>query len=473
MTLTIVDPHRINWDCSWDTQTSYRWPYGGKQVTITGKDIPQTPDCFLARGVSLLNPVDNPTAIRLHENAIGHFDQNDRKQHGKLLFAHYRLAVLYATSEQDSLSRQHLEWLVDNLTESEQYLKENLVLLLGEKKISAIKLCDSLYSAVAEMPDSWETYMGATAAAHAYPGSSEIYPAAICPLRDIIMEQLRKVDLTVQPIPEKALTDQMIPVSQIQTYPFLGQTNPASFMLIREKTPYIAGYLPTRDGWKWEVLEEFDAMEEPPQTFSRDVTGDGFPELAYFQKYKYWYCPENKEGYEVLLTTSIGSGLVSVTHNFCHPMNQAFSLADYLPDENRDGIVDWVADEIRRYAGGSAFTTERAVPVIWFTLDEISTLFPKENFNDETADPIDELTNKLYDDRNVSTIRQRLMIARDNLNSTDPVVEGEWQRLTYLIAVSYEIQGQIDKAIEEFTSILQSENQTLWGNLAALHLTSK
>jgi len=473
LTLTIVDPHRINWDCGWDTQMSYRWPYVGKQITITGKEIPQTPDCSLARAVSLLDPVDNTRAIELLESAIDHFDQNDIEQYGKLLFAHYRLAILYAVSDQDSLSRQHLEWFVEHVTESEQDLKENLFLQLGEKKISAIKLCDTLYSAVAEMPDSWETYMGATAAAHAYPGSSEIYPPAICALQDIIMDQLRKVDLTVQPISEKALTDQMIPAALLQTYPFPDQTHPASFMLIREKTPYIAGYVPTRDGWKWEILEEFDAAEDPPEIFSRDVTGDGFPELVYSQQYRSWYCPGKEQGYKILLTTFIGSGFASVTHYVCNPADKNLDPANYLPDENKDGVVDWVADQIRKYTGDSALAAEWTGPATWFTLDEIATLFPKENFNDETVDPINELTDKLYDGKNVPTIRQRLLIARDNLNSTDPLVEWEWQRLTYLIAVSYEIEGQLDNAIEAFVSILKSKNQTLWGNLAALHLMTK
>jgi hypothetical protein len=470
LTLTIVDPHRINWDCGWDTQTSYRWPNGIGQITITGKEIPQMPECSLARAVSLLDPVDNRTAIQLLENAIAHFDENDSEQRGKLLFAHYRLAILYALSDQDFRSRQHLEWLVENLTESEQYLKENLLLLLGEKKISAIKLCDSLYSAVAETPSSWEKYIGATAAAHAYPGSSEIYPPAICPLQDIIVDQLRKVDLTVQPIPEKALTDQMIPIALNQTYSFPDQAHSASFMLIREKTPYIAGYVPALDGWSWRILEEFEATEEPPQTFFKDVTGDGFPELAYFQKYKNWYCPENEQGYKVFLTTSAGTGFVSATNNICNSVDKTLDLAKHLPDENGDGVVDWVADQVRQYAGDSILTAEQVSLATWFTPYEIRSFIPEEN-ND--GDNRANVISQLYESNNPSKVRQKLVDERNNLNPVDPFIDREWQRLTYLIAVSYEMEGQTDQAIETFTSVIQSNNQTLWGNLAELHLMPK
>jgi hypothetical protein len=89
------------------------------------------------------------------------------------------------------------------------------------------------------------------------------------------------------------------------------------------------------------------------------------------------------------------------------------------------------------------------------------------------VDPIDELTNQLYEGKDTSTIRQKLISARNNANSTDPLAEWKWQRLTYLIAVSYEMEGQTNQAIEAFTSVLRSKDQTLWGNLAELHLMAK
>jgi len=473
LTLTLVDPHRINWDCEWDTQTSYRWPYGTEQIIIAGKEMPQTPECSLARAVSLLEPVDNVTAIRLLENAIAHFDQTDVEQRSKLLFAHYRLAILYPLSDQDFLSRQHLEWLVANLAESEQHLKENVLLQLKENKFSAIKLCDSLYSASGEVPDSWEEYLGATAAAHAYPGSSETYPPAICPLQNLIMDQLRKVDLTVQSIPKSAFMDQTIPVALVQTYTFPGQTHPATFMLIREKTPYIAAYVPTLDGWNWRVLEEFDATEDPPQTFLTDATGDDFPELAYYQKNKSWYCPENEQGYKVVLTTSIGTSFTSVTTNVCNPVDKLFDVANYLQDNNKDGMVDWVVDQIRAYSDESVLPSTSVEQGTWFTLDELTKLVPEENPDDEKTDIIDELTNNLYAGKDVPAIRQKLISERNALIATDPLIDWKLQRITYLIAVSYEMEGQTDQAIGAFTSVLRAKDQTLWGNLAALHLGAK
>lgn len=471
LSLIVSDPHDLNWGCAWDTKTSYRWPYGIEQVSITAKETPGTPECFLARAVNVYDSVDNTAAVNLLENAIVHFDQNDSEQRGKLLFAHYRLAILYALMNKDSLSRQHLEWLVQNSIKPEQYLKDRLLLLLEEERINAIKLCDSMYHASeTEIPESWIDYLDATAAVHAYPYSHEIYPPAICPLREIIIQKLNQVNLTLQPVSEKALADQGIPVVSIQNYPIPNQERPASFFLVGADTLYVLGYVPTVKGWEWRLMMNFDAANSLPQAFSLDVTGDGFPELVYFQRSQYWYCPENEEAYEVFLTTSAGNGFVSLSRTVCHSANQAFEITDYLPDDDKDGVVDWVTDQIQEAAGDSFLTAERDTPATWFTPDEIRSMIPEENnSNKEKADLISEL----YDSKNPALVRQKLIDERNALNPADPFADRIWQRLTYLIAMSCEIEGKNDEAIDMFTSILQSKEQTLWGTLAELHLMPK
>jgi hypothetical protein len=472
LNLTVSDPHNLNWGCAWTTKTSYRWSYGREQIFVSGEETPKTPECSLAHAVSLLDPVNDTIAVRLLENAIHQFDQNDIDQHGKLLFAHYRLAILYAELNQ-SLARQHLEWVIQNSTESEQDLQQKLSLLLEEESINPIRLCEVVYrSADSELPGGWKNYLGAAAAIQTFPGSTEIYPPAICPLQDIIRDQLRKVNLSTQPVSEKALADQGIPVIAIQAYPVPKQKYPASFMLLGETTLYVVGYVPTLQGWQWRFMEEFEPLNGLPQTFFKDVTGDGFPELAYSQEDRNWYCAEheNEQGYKIFLTTYSDIGFVSLLHYVCHAVNETFDITNYLPDENKDGVVDWVIDQIRASGGDSFPSAERVEPGTWFTPDEIRSLIPEEN--NIVGDQADVIS-RLYEGGRSAIIRRRFIRERDNLKPADVWADREWQRLTYLIAVSYEIEGQTDKAVETFVSVLQSENQTLWGNLAALHLVTK
>lgn len=472
LTLTLYDPHNINWGCAWETETSYRWPYGREQIVVVGKDIPRTPECSLARSVSVYDPVDNNTAINLLENAISHFDEKDIDQRGKLLFAHYRLAILYALLDKDSLARQHLEWLVQYSTEAdERYLREKVTLLLEEKKVNAIKLCDSMYHAAeSKIPEGWKNYLDATASVHAYPYSNEIYPPAICPLREIITQKINQVDLSPQSVSEKALIDEGIPVVSIQKYPTSDHERSATFLLIGANTLYVLGYVPTMEGWEWRLMTSFDAVDSLPQSFFQDVTGDGFPELAYFQRSQYWFCPENEDSYEIFLTTFSGFGFVSLGYTVCHPKDEPFDITNYLPDTDKDGVVDWVADQIEKAAGDEFLTAERESPATWFTPDEISSMIPQEGSNDDGSTT---LISELYKGNNPSGVRQKLMVEQDALNPADQLAGREWQRLTYLIAVSYELEGRTDKAIEMFVSILRSEDQTLWGNLAELHLVTK
>jgi hypothetical protein len=468
--LTVSDPQDLNWGCAWTTKTSYRWSYGREQIFISDKEMPKTPECSLAQAVSVLEPVNDTTAIRLLENAIHHFDQKDVDQHGKLLFAHYRLALLY-TGLNQSLSRQHLEWIIENSTEAEGNLPEKLSSLLEEEKINPIRLCDMLYrGSEVELPNHWKKYFSETAAIQAFPASTEIYLPAICPLQDIVMDQLREVNLNTQPIPESALTDQGIPVSAIQTYPFPNQKYPASFVLLGETTLYVVGYLPTSLGWQWRLIGEFDPSNGLPQTFFEDVTGDDFPELAYFQAYHHRDCSGDEQGFQVLLTTYSGSGFVSLTQHVCHPVNEAFDVTRYLADEDGDGVVDWVAEQIRDAGSDSSPSAQRVKPGTWFALDEVRPVIPEQNSSGNT--PAD-LISRLYVGDQSAIIRRRLIREREELDLAEAWADREWQRLTYLIAVSYEIEGQTDQALETFISVLQSENQTLWGNLAALHLMAR
>jgi hypothetical protein len=468
--LTISDPRDLNWGCAWTTKTSYRWSYGREQIFITDKEMPKTPECSLARAVSVLEPVNDTTAIRLLENAIHHFDENNVDQHGKLLFAHFRLALLY-TGLNQALSRQHLEWMIQNSTEAEGDLPEKLSTLLEAEEINPITLCNMLYrGSEVELPNHWKKHLSRTAAIQAFPAAAEIYPPAVCPLQDIIIDRLREVNLNTQPIPESALTDQGIPVSAIQTYPFPNQKYLASFVLLGETTLYVMGYVPSAQGWQWRLIGEFDPSQGSPQTFFEDVTGDSFPELAYSQEYPGRDCSGNEQGYQVLLTTYAGVGFVSLTQHVCHPVNEAFDVTRYLPDEDEDGVVDWVTQQIRDAGGDSSPSAKRIKPGTWFTLDEVRPVIPEQNSSGDTQA---DLISRLYGSDQPAIIRRRLIREREVLDLAEAWADREWQRLTYLIAVSYEIEGQTDQALETFISVLQSENQTLWGNLAALHVIAR
>ena len=425
-----------------------------------------------AWAVHLYEAPDDRAAVRLLENAIQGFNANDEDFRAKSLFAHYRLAILYAVLGKDAQSRQQIAWLIQNLGGSNNYFRSSLQTLLDNPRVDALRLCDAMYSATdADIPGEWKKFVNATAALNAYPYSPETYPPVICPLQQILTDKLEKVNWSVQPLLEKTLTEQEIPVHSMHTYPVPDQKVPASFMLVGDRTLYILAYVPAMSGWEWRLLDSFSSVNGFPTVFNQDITGDGYQELAYYQPRKdMWWCPENEQGYEIFLTTYSGFGLVSLSQSICLPKDQPFDINIQLADEDEDGVVDWVTDQIRESAGDSLLTAERMAPVTWFTPDEIYSMLPDEN---NSRDSEVDLVAELYTGEHPASTRQKLMAEMDSLSLADPFVDRRWQRLSYLIAVSYELEGQSDKAIETFKSILESNPQTLWGNLAELHLEIK
>jgi lipopolysaccharide biosynthesis regulator YciM len=47
------------------------------------------------------------------------------------------------------------------------------------------------------------------------------------------------------------------------------------------------------------------------------------------------------------------------------------------------------------------------------------------------------------------------------------------QQIDYLIALSYELEGQKEQAVQSYLTLAREKPQTFWSNLAAAHLERK
>lgn len=468
LTLSVSDPHSLNWDCAWDTVTTYRWPYGEEQVVVTGQEAPHTPDCQLAQAVSLLDPPDHPTAVTLLERAIARFDTDEPKQFAKAMFAHYRLALLYALEKQPGPARRHADWFAAHYTGPTAFLNEKLLPLLDAPALNPIQWCSLMASAdVAELPALWPDYANATAAFNAYPYSPELYPPVICPLRDLIASRLAAVRFDPAQSPATALRESGLPVAAVHAYPVPAQAHPAWFVLIGDETLFGAGYLLDGAGWHWQVLYQFHRSSHTPDITFEDITGDSIPELAFvLPSQTAWWCPEQEQAFNVFVTTASGWGLVSTGQTMCAPEGRVLDMKTVLADGDGDGRVDWVVEQLRTTAETSPLLAERVGPPTWFSPAEI------QSFIQETPvpQPTRDLAQAVFQAADLPEVRAELLGQRDRLAATDPNTAREWQRLTYLIAVSYEREGRRDEALAAFLNVIQAEPHTPWSYLAALHI---
>lgn len=77
---------------------------------------------------------------------------------------------------------------------------------------------------------------------------------------------------------------------------------------------------------------------------------------------------------------------------------------------------------------------------------------------------------KVFGDQEFQALRQSLENAREEIMSSAPPNQFEWQKYCYWIALTYEREGQQDQAIVEFYKVLTSSPQTIWWSLAQNHL---
>lgn len=467
--LVISDPHQINWDCNWETVTVYRWPNGNQRSQITQETLPNTPNCYLAQAVSLTNPPKNQTAIQWLEQAARGFDKNDPVQLAKLAFARYRLAILYALERNEVQARQNFQWVIDNSPQSPAFVQNQLSPLLEAKPLNPLALCEMMANATPEqLPQVWLDYANATAAFNAYPYSPELYPPVICEPREILKQQLQSVKFNAQTSPAEALNRAGFSVVSTVPYPIPDQPHPGWLALVGEERPYVVGYLPTLDGWRWEVMYQFSIAKGRTQVVNEDFTGDGYPELAFIQPLvKNFTCQAAEQEYELYLTTATQLGFVSVGRNACNPKNQTPNFPAIFADADEDGVVDWVTEQMERYGTKLTAAPPRSGPATWLTPEEIQSLFiPKPTQN---ATPVDYLT-LIYEQNAPAAARAELLTEREQLTLRDDEELHRWQYLTLLIGLSYAKEGQPDKALETFIAVINTQPQTIWGNFAAMYV---
>lgn len=470
LTLTLTQPNDINWGCGWDTLTTYSWPNGIERISVEAEQPPNTPECMLARAVYVGEEEDNQTSIRLLEDAISGFDEGDPDDAGKIQFAHYRLAVLYALEGDDAQAREYLEWFIDSYTQSNEFLEKNLAPLLEDEKINPINVCSVMASAAyAVQPAEWWNYVNAASAIHAFPGSDEPYSPAICPLTDILMETLDSVQFDPTHSPQAALEASGITVKAMHEYLLPNYAHPAWFAILDSSAQYSFGYLPDESNrWEWQLLSSYHPSFGEVNTHYGDVTGDGHPELAFTIDFAdLIICNRGEHPYQLVVITATAIGLVSTGELVCGPSGEPFDIAANLADTDGDGYVDWVIDQVNQYASNYEMSAEQFEPVTWFTPSEIIDWIDDLPDEQEVEESLDQL---IFTTDDLDFIRQQIIDRRANLDPDDVATPYEWQHLTYLMAKSYELEGRTEEAIDSYLSIIQAEPHTIWGNLAALHL---
>lgn len=464
----VSDPHDLNWGCHWNTVTTYRWPNGQPRQTITGEGAPSTAECALAKAVAVGSDLKHEAAISLLESAVSRLDPSDSEQAPQALFARYRLAVLDALAGRTAAARTHWTWFVDHYAESETFKQEVLQPTLEREELNGLELCSLFTNTPKALPEEWAGFVNATAALNAYPASWDIYPPAVCPLPDLLYERLTRIPTGIVGSPADALQAAGLEPTEVREYRIGGANPPAWFALVSKEPMFLVGYVPTNNGYAWKLLTGFAANDTLKTVIDGDITNDGVPELAYvFQRADESDCSVGLRGYRVFVSTLSSAGVVSMGQDLCVTADQANDPDTFLADQNFDGWVDWVQERLEAQYGASPLTADRTGPATWFSPEEILAMARG------SSDPAPDLIAHLYNGEDPGAVREQLQAELATLPTSPGTADYSRQQREFLIAVSYELAGDVDLAAAAFGDLARSQSPTLWAYLAGLHLQSK
>jgi hypothetical protein len=478
LVLSVYDD--LSWGCSWKRREFYHWFGGVENKRVTGEQPPDTPECALARAVSLHEHVDDKTEQALLKSAINRFNTSDPEQREKKAFADYRLALRYALDGQDTLARQHLKKLKNTYKDeptTNAYLTRELDPLLAQFRIDPLKLCELGYHSIHEFGafPGWADYINSLAVYQSYPGGDPV-PDAVCPYIQLVKDMVGKIQFDGNGSPEEVFKQAGLPIHSFQQYS-IDCCDFSSWFVLLDTNPYmLIASVPHEEGFDWQLLHMFSSGEDQPLWLNQDVTGDGYPEMVIAVKViddSRWYC-DNQLAYEIYSLGNVGGGyLASWVWHECVSRGNSPDLKELMSDKDGDQLSDVVVQYYKEI-GPSPFEHEarRTGPVMWFTSKERQELFALDKETSQAPTEVEPET-ALLSGEDAAVARKNLEKAMENLSPDEPYYDNIRARYAYFIALSYELEGDSRTAIQQYLTLARQKPQTIWSNLAAARLGSK
>jgi hypothetical protein len=480
----ITNVHELPWGCQYETSKDYQWIRGKESVTYADVPEPDTIECSIARAVDPDALPENRDAIRWLNYAYTHGDLSPETQ----VYVLFRLALMH-TLEGEGRSAENSLNLMMELAANEAHpitvaLTEQIQPLLEEDQILPYKLC--LAAENIALPSSEISYFSFRPYSYPYEGLPDGYPTTLCDTRQIQKEVLQALEFDSSLSPETALRAAGVSVLAVEQVPpsSLGnawlaiiEDDSADFWYGNEwnddNKVYILRYFENEG---WDMIADFDHPDYL-EWVNKDFTGDGVPEVAIAYKYndpEYTSCELAEDQYEVyIISRVVGEWTVSYFDNeVCLLMNIPFFFGNLIQDKNSDGMVDWVVDHLEEenYDVSLLQTIPPTSPLVLHSLyygNDLDLLINKTAI-------LADLTDRFFTFPTPSTLRPDLEFYRARWGvGADPTDSQIYAHITYLLALTYELEGDETHAVELFYDIWVNHQDTLYAYLAASRLELK
>lgn len=480
----ITNVHELPWGCQYETYKDYQWLGGNETVTYSNSPEADTVACYLARAVDYRNPPENREAIRWLNYAYseGEFSPEDQT------FILYKLALLYALEGEPAAAKNYLNAIVE-LAENNAHpttvaLAQQLQPLLEQNQILPYKLC--LAAEAIALPNPFSSGYIYVPTAYPYVGLEDGYPAPLCDTQDIQLEVLNTLQFNPTTSPENVLREAGFSVITIDQVPSNSLGN-VWLALIEDDSPdnwggddwntnhfvYLLRYTDLKG---WDILTHFD-YPDYLDWVNQDFTGDGIPEFGIVYKYdnpKYTPCDLGEEQYIVYIVSRLVENwnVLSSDNQICLPMSIPFVFEDVLQDKNGDGMVDRVVSQLEA-DNYDVSLLETIPPTRTLAVHITSYESDLRPLISKTA-LLSDLTSRFIESPTPSLLRPALETYRTRWGTgDDPTSQQIYAHLTYLVALTYELDGDETQAVELFYDIWANHPDTLWAYLAAARLELK
>ncbi len=474
-----------NWGCETDETEIYTWKNGKEKMVFNAMGEPSTVQCAIGRTTvfsdyATMKKPDNATAIRWLKLALRLNDESAELRPEELVYIYYRLGLLYALNGQDASARQYLELIqavsLKGQAEIATYLWEAIEPLMIQTNISPYLLCKA--SIDVSLPiDNYGVW--GDIAQYPYLGLLDGYPTPLCDMDSLQLDVLSQLTFSSTDSLETALQTAELPLVLVQPVPLQKQI-PGWLVVVEEvdqgskwdDTTFIPnglivyGYL---RGYGWEEITTLSTKKDF-RWINQDFTGDGFPELGLAVQAEINDCEVDTLAYNILVTSRIGGGVYdSERKTVCIHEMADFDWDTILVDKDKDGLSDFVVEAFFNSLDDRNLLNENPPDIPWILSwrqwQEISPLFSKR-------DILTSLDNQFF--TSPSLLRPDLEFYRTRWGTgDDPASEQIYAHLTYLLALTYELEGDETQAVALYYDIWTNHPDTLWAYLAASRLELK
>lgn len=474
--LTIELDNADPWFCNWETRIIYRWYQATEPISTTGEDPPGTSGCLLTQATFPESDLSINESIYLLREVIRGYQNSPPRDIDYLAFARYRLAILHAIRGEQAYVREQLAKLIEleqSDSEAAASLKDPINTLLGREHISPADLCYMTFIPVitekSQISSTWADELSYASLFEAY-AITEPYPAGFCSISDVVTHAAEIANFDSTEDPTEFLQSLGLEIQHSFSFQADSSLPPSWIFLIMNDNPQILEYKPSADRTdRWRVLHDFVPSSLEYEWLHEDVTGDGRVDLAivFDSEHKRVICGIEEKKISIFFASrTLDPRRSSIGTHTC--MSEDIKLTDFLSDIDGDGISDFLQQYYSPQIEDSLQLESATVPIIDFS----QFLKADERDTPDSLDEIDSLARFVYFVLNSEhpyeyqpAIRELLIAYRDHPYSYYPL-----SALRYLLARTYELEGDTCTAVQHYLTVIQNNPATLWSQLAAAHI---